>query len=105
MSSAVDSVVCNLHPAPVLAAWLQLPVTITITMVQYTHTSHMQGDTVVPGVLSRAEWMKFLGLFFNMDAESSEIFAAINESYYQTVADVEVCAEMPSFLLATGRIA
>lgn len=42
-----------------------------------------------PGVLSRAEWMKFLGLFFNMDAESSEIFAAINESYYQTVADVE----------------
>lgn len=43
------------------------------------------------GVLKRAEWVKFLGVFYNMDASSSEIFSAINESYYQTVSDIQVC--------------
>ena len=41
-------------------------------------------------MLRRAEWLKFLGLFFNMDAEASETFSSINESYYQTKVDAEV---------------
>ncbi|KAK9815192.1 hypothetical protein WJX73_010478 [Symbiochloris irregularis] len=45
--------------------------------------------TMDPGVLRRAEWVKFLGVFFNMDASSSEIFSAINESYFQTVSDIK----------------
>lgn len=31
----------------------------------------------LPGVLSRAEWIKFYGLFFNKDRQASEVFNGI----------------------------
>ena len=40
------------------------------------------------GVLNRAEWFKFLGMFFNMDAAANELFDSINSSYYATAAEV-----------------
>lgn len=36
------------------------------------------------GVLSRAEWVKYLGAFFNKDRYASDIFNAIKESYEET---------------------
>jgi len=37
--------------------------------------------TEAPGVLNRAEWIKFLGLFFNRDAYASSIYNGIVQSY------------------------
>ena len=36
------------------------------------------------GTLNRAEWVKFLGLFFNLEAEASEIFAGVQAEYEAT---------------------
>ena len=38
------------------------------------------------GPLSRAEWLKFIGLFFNMDDSANRIFNEINSSYYSKSA-------------------
>ena len=42
----------------------------------------------VSGVLNRAEWIKFLGMFFNLDGAATASFNSINTSYYQTQATV-----------------
>lgn len=34
------------------------------------------------GALNRAEWLKFMGLFFNLDDSANTIFNQINSSYY-----------------------
>lgn len=34
-----------------------------------------------PGVLNRAEWVKFLGLFFNKEKYASDVFAGIQQEY------------------------
>ena len=34
------------------------------------------------GALKRAEWLKFMGLFFNLDDSANTIFNQINSSYY-----------------------
>lgn len=39
-----------------------------------------------PGLLNRAEWIKFLGLFFNLDKAATEIYNGIEASYNQTKA-------------------
>ncbi|KAL6767340.1 FAP24 [Auxenochlorella protothecoides x Auxenochlorella symbiontica] len=39
-----------------------------------------------PGLLQRAEWIKFLGVFFNLDAYSSNLFTAIKNEFEQTKA-------------------
>ncbi|PRW56963.1 flagellar associated [Chlorella sorokiniana] len=39
-----------------------------------------------PGVLNRAEWVKFVGLFFNQERAASDIFAAIKAEYEATKA-------------------
>ena len=44
------------------------------------------------GVLNRAEWIKFLGLFFNQDALASQVFNNINSSYYSIRDDIRVCS-------------
>jgi len=50
-----------------------------------------------PGLLKRAEWIKYLGLFFNKEKEAAEAYAAIVESYEevkeQSAAKVEAGAE------------
>ena len=38
------------------------------------------------GALNRAEWLKFLGLFFNLDDSANTIFNEINSSYYRNSA-------------------
>ena len=40
------------------------------------------------GVLNRAEWIKFLGMFFNLDGAATQTFNSINASYYQTKANI-----------------
>jgi hypothetical protein len=47
------------------------------------------------GSLNRAEWIKFLGLFFNLDSTATQIFNSINASYYQTKASVKPAAKLP----------
>ena len=47
------------------------------------------------GPLNRAEWIKFLGLFFNLDAIATEVFDSINSSYYETKARVVPSQEPP----------
>lgn len=37
-----------------------------------------------PGVLERAEWIKYLGLFFNKEKKASDIYNAIAKSYEET---------------------
>ena len=37
---------------------------------------------VFVGVLYRAEWLKFVGLFFNLDDSANTLFNEINSSYY-----------------------
>jgi len=45
--------------------------------------------------LNRAEWIKFLGLFFNLDSTATQIFDSINSSYAQTKAGVKTAAKPP----------
>ncbi|KAL3130726.1 hypothetical protein ABBQ38_000073 [Trebouxia sp. C0009 RCD-2024] len=42
-----------------------------------------------PGALNRAEWLKFMGLFFNMDDSANRIFSEINSSYYSKSASYQ----------------
>ena len=51
------------------------------------HRDHMPWHTA--GVLNRAEWIKFLGLFFNQDALASQIFDNINTTYHETAAEIQ----------------
>ena len=44
-----------------------------------------------PGILKRAEWIKYLGLFFNKEKEAAEVYAAIVESY-EEVKEQEAAA-------------
>ena len=37
-----------------------------------------------PGALNRAEWIKFLGTFFNLDAEATAYFNGVVEAYNAT---------------------
>ena len=46
-----------------------------------------------PGVLNRAEWIKFLGLFFNRDAYASNIYDGIVQSYNDIKAKANVKGE------------
>lgn len=42
--------------------------------------------TCVVGSLNRAEWLKFMGLFFNMDDFANTVFDEINSTYYNNSA-------------------
>lgn len=48
-----------------------------------------------PGPLNRAEWIVFLGTFFNLDRYASEIFLEIEDSYRRTKADAESTSTTP----------
>lgn len=47
------------------------------------------------GPLNRAEWIKFLGVFFNLDSTATQIFNSVNTSYYATKASVTPNATRP----------
>lgn len=42
-----------------------------------------------PGVLERAAWIKYLGLFFNKEKKASDIYNAIAEAYGETAAQAK----------------
>lgn len=48
------------------------------------------------GALNRAEWLKFMGLFFNMDNSANMIFSQINSSYYSKSASYKAAASSGS---------
>ena len=39
------------------------------------------GSALPPGALARAEWIKFLGTFFNLDAEANAYFNGVVQNY------------------------
>ncbi|DBA71969.1 hypothetical protein WJX79_005778 [Trebouxia sp. C0005] len=49
-----------------------------------------------PGSLNRAEWLKFMGLFFNMDDFANTVFDEINSTYYMNSAVYKSAAAMRS---------
>ncbi|KAL0043795.1 hypothetical protein WJX82_001269 [Trebouxia sp. C0006] len=49
-----------------------------------------------PGSLNRAEWLKFMGLFFNMDDFANTVFDEINSTYYANSAMYTSAAAMRS---------
>lgn len=48
--------------------------------------------------LGRAEWIRFVGLFFNKQKEADSVFAAIEENYLQARTITEQVAERPTVL-------
>lgn len=73
-----------------------------LTMIESTVGPHVDGMLITapnnytksfsfsaaldPGVLNRAEWIKFLGLFFNVERYASDAFAAVEKAYAATKA-------------------
>lgn len=49
-----------------------------------------------PGPLNRAEWIKYLGLFFNKESEASDLFDAIVKEYDATKAAAIARPETPT---------
>ena len=61
----------------------------------------LNGDFVEQSPLGRAEWMKFIALFFNREADAAAQFDVI-AAEYQAVAELtETLAERPSVLLGS----
>ena len=61
----------------------------------------LNGDFVEQNPLGRAEWMKFIALFFNREADAAAQFDVI-AAEYQAVAELtETLAERPSVLLGS----
>ena len=56
------------------------------------------------GALNRAEWLKFMGLFFNMDDSATMIFNAINSSYYNNSASYKAAARSVQTVAWLSRV-
>lgn len=54
------------------------------------------GCPFLAGSLNRAEWLKFMGLFFNMDDFANTVFDEINSTYYANSATYTSAAAMRS---------
>lgn len=54
-----------------------------------------------PTPLARAEWMKFLALFFNKEAEAETLFARLESEYQQTAALAASVTVRPNVLVGT----
>lgn len=48
--------------------------------------------------LGRAEWIKFMALFFNKEKEADSVFSAIEERYVQTAALADTASGRPSVM-------
>jgi hypothetical protein len=46
-----------------------------------TRSQTPQAPALAAGTLNRAEWVKFLGLFFNKETEASQYFATVERQY------------------------
>lgn len=57
-----------------------------------------------PGSLNRAEWLKFMGLFFNMDDFANTVFDEINSTYYSNSATYKAAAANTTTVAWVDRI-
>lgn len=48
-----------------------------------------------PGLLQRAEWIKYLGTFFNLDAYASQVYSAIERNYKRVAAAAQGSPSRP----------
>ena len=46
-----------------------------------TRSQAPQAPALTAGTLNRAEWVKFLGLFFNKETEASQYFETVERQY------------------------
>ena len=61
----------------------------------------LNGDFVEQDPLGRAEWMKFIALFFNREADAAEEFDAIAAEYQRVAALTASVPERPTVLLSS----
>lgn len=58
----------------------------------------INGEYLERHPLGRAEWIKFMGLFFDREKEADSIFAAIEKNYLVTKEKVDAVRERPSVI-------
>lgn len=58
----------------------------------------INGEYLERHPLGRAEWIKFMGLFFDRGREADSIFAAIEKNYLETKGEVSEAGERPSVI-------
>ena len=61
----------------------------------------LNGDFVEQSPLGRAEWMKFIAMFFNREAEAAAQFEAVAEEYLAVAELTATLEERPSVLLGS----
>ena len=61
----------------------------------------LSGDFVEQNPLGRAEWMKFIALFFNREADAAAQFDVIDAEYHAVAELTATLAERPSVLLGS----
>ena len=52
------------------------------------------------GVLKRAQWVKYLGVFFNLDGPATDIYNTINTTFYNVAATIDANISVGSPILA-----
>ena len=58
----------------------------------------LNGEYLEQHPLGRAEWIKFMGLFFNKEAEADSVFTAIEKNYLEAKAMVRSGSSRPTVL-------
>ena len=58
------------------------------------------GGLVYAGVLKRAQWVKYLGVFFNLDGPATDIYNTINTTFYNVAATIDTNISVGSPILA-----
>jgi iron complex transport system substrate-binding protein len=61
------------------------------------------GEYVEPHPLGRAEWIKFIALFFGREKRAARVFAAIEQSYLRLAARARTCGRRPSVITNIPR--
>ena len=61
----------------------------------------LNGDFVEQSPLGRAEWMKFIALFFNREADAAAQFDAVAMEYHAVAELTETLTERPSVLIGS----
>jgi iron complex transport system substrate-binding protein len=58
----------------------------------------INGEYLEQHPLGRAEWIKFMGLFFNKERQADSVFSAIEKNYLETKAAVTGASDRPAVL-------
>ncbi len=92
----------DLDPALVMAYGAGIPGYDTHpALLEAGITVALNGDFVEQDPLGRAEWMKFIALFFNREADAMAQFDAIAAEYQQVAALAAALLEHPTVLLGS----